>query len=84
MPKRLRALKFVSVNRRTCSLSNAVENVQHPNFSVAFFAAEPPEDITQRTRRVTKALVNFVTFMRDPLKDGVFSLVNLPRRERSL
>jgi hypothetical protein len=34
MPKRLRALKFVSVNRRTCSLSNAAENVQHPNFNL--------------------------------------------------
>ncbi|PZR74223.1 MAG: hypothetical protein DLM73_08415 [Chthoniobacterales bacterium] len=34
-PKRLRALKFVSVIRRTCSLSNAAENVQHRNFPAA-------------------------------------------------
>ncbi len=37
IPKRPRALKFVSVIRRTCSLSNASENVQHPNFSETIY-----------------------------------------------
>jgi hypothetical protein len=32
MPKRPRSFKFVSGYRRTCSLSNAAENVQHRNF----------------------------------------------------
>ena len=41
IPKRPRALKFVSVNRRTCSLSNAAENVQHRNFVSAFLPVIP-------------------------------------------
>lgn len=38
-PERPLALKFESGNRRTCCLSNAVENVQHRNFDDAFFVA---------------------------------------------
>jgi hypothetical protein len=39
-----RSFKFVSENRRTCSVSNAAENMQHRNFFDAKFPSPSPEE----------------------------------------